>query len=485
MRRPRVSAPPPGKITGAAGLDPIGAKVEALLSRMSLEDKVMQMVQPAWGGAITGPTRGDDAGTAELVRRGIGSLLNVGNSSDVERLQKIATESSPLGIPLLIAHDVIYGDRTIGPVPLAMAGSFDPQVARQVARVAAVEARARGVALTFAPMLDVTSDPRWGRIVEGWGSSPHLAGVMGAANISGFHEGGLATTAKHFAGYGYSDGGIDYGAVHVSKARLENEILPPFERAVIEGVDAVMPAFNSLNGVPCTADGDLLNTKLRREWFGEDIITVSDYTAIMELIHHGVARDRKHAAELAALAGVDIDMESGIYAEHLADLVREGLVPERVVDDANRRILRLKHRLGLFERADVDPELEARVVLSPEHRSTMRVAAERSMVLLKNEPAVPGGAPLLPIPRTAWSASRSSGRWPTRATSSASGARWGARRRRSRSWTASGRGRAIASSPTPGAAAPTRRAERRCSRRRLRRRRTPTWWWRSSARPST
>jgi beta-glucosidase len=384
------------KLIGAPAPDVIEKKVEALLKKMTLEDKVMQMAQPAYGGAITGPTHGDDAVTRGLVRKGLGSLLNVGTSKDINLLQKIAREESPLGIPLLICHDVIYGDRTMGPVPLAMACSFDPQVSRMVAKVAGVEARARGAMLTFAPMLDVTYDHRWGRIVEGWGSSAYLSSVMGAANIAGFKEGGIATTAKHFAGYGFGDGGIDYNAVHVSKARLENEIFPPFQRAVGEGVDMVMPGFNSLNGIPCTANKWLIQDKLRGEWGGKDIVTVSDYTAIMELIRHGVAKDRKHAAELAVLAGVDIDMESGIYVEHLADLVREGRVPMQVIDDANRRILKLKYRLGLFANSKVDEEAEKKIVFSAEHKATMLRAAERSMVLLKNDP-LPGGEPLLPL----------------------------------------------------------------------------------------
>jgi beta-glucosidase len=387
------------KAIGVARVDPVEAKIDALISKMTLEEKVEQMSQVGWIGNATGPEQVAFNGSREeRVKKGLGSLLNVHDPKDVRRLQKIALEESRLKIPVLFGGDVITGDRTMGPQPTTLAASFDPEVVRSVCEVAGKEARARGTPWTFAPMLDVSFDPRWGRIVEAFGGDPYLVAQMGVASIRGFHDGGAATTMKHFAGYGMADGGVDYGAVHVSRQRLFDEILPPFKAAVEAGVDAVMPAFNSLNGTPSHANKDL--TKILRKDWRFDGVSISDWTGLHELIAHGVASDRAEAATLGAGATIDMDMASDVYAENLAKMVKAGAVSEKTVDAAVRRILRLKHKLGLFEQAS--PELGAyeKMILSPEHLGVVRRAAERSIALLKND-STSNGTPVLPIAASA------------------------------------------------------------------------------------
>jgi beta-glucosidase len=381
------------RVANIVAPSPIEAKIDALLATMTLEQKVAQMTQLGWAGNPTGPEGiGFNIDQEERIKGGVGSLLNVTNPRDIARLQALAMKESPQKTPLLIGFDVIYGTRTIGPVPIAMASSFDPAVARSVAKIAGTEARARGIAWTFAPMVDYCVDPRWGRIVESWGSAPHLIAAMGSANVKGFKDAGVASTMKHFAGYGMAQGGIDYGPAQISRAQLHNEVLPPFRAMVQAGVHAVMPSFNVLNGVPAHANKGLL--QLLDKW-GFKGVVISDWAGVHELVAHGVAKDRKQAALLGLRAGVHMDMASDVFAENAPSLVKQGKIAEKQIDEAVRRILRLKLELGLFDDAIPDVDAAEKIELSAEHKAVMRNAAERSMVLLKND--VAGDRPVLPL----------------------------------------------------------------------------------------
>ncbi|MBA3554233.1 MAG: glycosyl hydrolase, partial [Gemmatimonadales bacterium] len=323
--------------------------LDSVLARMTLEEKLGQLNQPGGPGSETGPAA--RAGTDADVRAGrIGSFLSVYGAAHTRELQRVAVEESRLGIPLLFAHDVIHGFRTIFPVPLAEAASWDPEAVERSARIAAVEAAAHGVHWTYAPMVDIARDPRWGRVVEGSGEDPYLGGVMAAARVRGFQGTDLAAdntllaTAKHFAAYGAAEGGRDYNTADVSLRTLYEIYLPPFKAAVDAGAGSVMAAFNEIAGVPMHAHRELIRDVLRGAW-GFDGVLVSDYTGIMELLRHGVAADSAAAGELALRAGVDVDMVSTIYLRHLAGLVRGGSVPESLVDEAARRVLRAKYLL--------------------------------------------------------------------------------------------------------------------------------------------
>ncbi|MGH7508263.1 MAG: beta-glucosidase BglX [Gemmatimonadales bacterium] len=372
--------------------------LDSLLSRMTLEEKLGQLNQPAGPGSDTGPAA--RAGTAAEIRAGrIGSFLGVHGAAHTRDLQRVAVEESRLRIPLLFAHDVIHGFRTIFPVPLAEAASWDPEAVERSARIAAVEATAHGVHWTYAPMVDIARDPRWGRVVEGSGEDPYLGGVMAAARVRGFQGVGpsrgweqvaaapntLLATAKHFAAYGAAEGGRDYNTADLSPRTLHEIYLPPFRSAVDAGAQSVMAAFNEIAGVPMHAHRHLLRDVLRDDW-GFDGVLVSDYTGIMELIRHGVAGDSAAAGALALRAGVDVDMVSTIYLNQLPRLVREGLVAESLVNQAARRVLRAKYSLGLF--ADPyrysDPARERARTLTPEHLAHAREMARKSIVLLKN-----------------------------------------------------------------------------------------------------
>ncbi|SMF45603.1 beta-glucosidase [Tistlia consotensis] len=373
------------------------AFLDDLLARMSLADKVGQLNHPNAEGA---PSMG--AGEAVLdietrIRRGEVGLLAAGFEPErLAELQRLAVEESPHGIPLLFTMDVIHGFRTVFPLPLALACSFDPELVRRTAEVAAREAAAAGVALNWAPMLDVSRDARWGRCAESPGEAPYLGSVLARAWVEGFQQGDLAqpatvmATAKHFAGYGLAEAGRDYNAVDASPYRLHNVVLPPFKAAVEAGVGAVMVGFHDLSGIPCTAHEELLQGVLRRLWGFEGLI-ISDYTAILELVHHGVAADEKEAAFLAFTAGVDIDLISEAYLRHLPALVAEGRIAEAAVDAACRRVLAAKLKLGLFEPGARVPTAEAAraAILTPAHRALAREAAVRSCVLLKNDGVLP------------------------------------------------------------------------------------------------
>ncbi|NLG61976.1 MAG: RagB/SusD family nutrient uptake outer membrane protein [Candidatus Cloacimonetes bacterium] len=318
--------------------------VDSILALMTLEEKLGQLNQPGGPGADTGPAQ--RAGSEEDVRAGrIGSFLGVHGAANTRSLQRIAVEESRLGIPLLFAYDVIHGFRTIFPVPLAEAASFDPEAVERASRIAAIEASADGITWTYAPMVDIARDPRWGRVVEGAGEDPYLGSVMAAARVRGFQGDDLSAdntilaTAKHFVAYGAAEGGRDYDAADVSERTLREIYLPPFHAAVEAGVGSVMAAFNEVAGTPMHAHDGLIDGLLREEW-GWDGILVSDYTGIMELLNHRVAADSAEAGALALRAGVDVDMISRIYLRHGAALVADGRVDEGIIDDAVRRVLR-------------------------------------------------------------------------------------------------------------------------------------------------
>ncbi len=371
--------------------------LENLLSRMSLADKIGQLNHPnVQSGTSTGA--GIAAGDIEdQIRRGeVGSLSAGLDPARLRELQRIAIEESPQKIPLVFTLDVIHGHRTIFPIPLGLACAWDPELVRRTARVAAIEAAACGVDIAWAPMLDVSRDARWGRCAESPGEDPFLGAAFAAAMVEGYQQDdpsrpdSVLATAKHFAGYGFAEGGRDYNAVEMGPYRLHNAVLPPFRAAVEAGVGAIMVGFHTLDGIPCTAHRELLRELLRSQW-GFEGVTVSDYTAILELVHHGVAADLKEAAYLAFTAGVDIDLVSTAYVRHLPELVAEGRVAEHDIDAACRRVLRAKQKLGLFEHPyrDLDEARRRAVILAPEHRRLAREAAARACVLLKNTGVLP------------------------------------------------------------------------------------------------
>ncbi len=375
-------------------------RVDALLKQMTLEEKVGQLVQYSAGNA-TGPAS-ERLSFQELIAKGqLGSLLNVTGAAETNALQRIAIERSRLKIPLLFGLDVIHGYRTIFPVPLALASTWNPQLVEQASRVAAQEASAEGIRWTFSPMVDIARDARWGRIVEGAGEDPYLGQIMAAAYVHGYqgsslsNHDSLAACAKHMVGYGAAGGGRDYNAADISERTLRQIYLPPFQSAVNAGVATVMSAFNPLNSIPASANPMTLTAILRHEW-GFSGFVVSDWNAVAELIAQGVANDPPTAAKKAILAGVDMDMESGQYRRSLVELVRTGKLPETAIDEAVRRVLRVKFALGLFEHPYV-PEAGsvAQPALDATHLELARSAAEQSLVLLRNEGF--HGAPLLPI----------------------------------------------------------------------------------------
>jgi len=367
--------------------------VDSLLAQMTLEEKLGQLAQ------YTGQwVRGRPEITAEhlaLVRQGrVGSFLNVYGAAYTREVQRIAVEESRLGIPLLFAHDVIHGFRTVFPVPLAQAASWDAETVRRAARVAAAEAAAHGIHWTFAPMVDIARDPRWGRVVEGAGEDPFLGATMAAALVRGFQGDrpdslAMLATAKHFVAYGAAQAGRDYNSVDLSERTLREVYLPPFQAAVRAGAWSVMAGFNAIAGIPMHAHRRLLRDVLRREW-GFGGILVSDYTAVMELQRHGVAGNEVEAGLLALTAGVDVDMVSGIFQQHLPALVRAGRVSEQLVNDAARRVLRAKAALGLFEDPYrySDPARERSQTLTEGHLAQARELAREAIVLLKNQDGV-------------------------------------------------------------------------------------------------
>ena len=352
-----------------------------LLSQMTLEEKIGQLNLMNVKGA----------GLELAITAGqVGGVLNAAGAVQTNKLQRLAIEQSRLHIPLLFGYDVIHGYRTIFPIPLGLASTFDPSAIETMARISAREASASGIRWTFSPMADIARDPRWGRIAEGAGEDPFLGSAMAAAYVRGYQgrdlsaQGSVAACAKHYVGYGAAEGGRDYNSADMSEGRLREVYLPPFKAAAEAGAASFMTAFNTLNDVPATANRFTLRQILKGEW-GFRGFVVSDWNAIGELVDHGVAADRRDTALKAIMAGVDMDMASGAYIEHLVDLVRSGAVPLPLVDDAVRRILRVKFALGLFEHPFADEQLEATALLTAENRRAAREIAQKSIVLLRNE----------------------------------------------------------------------------------------------------
>jgi beta-glucosidase len=378
-----------------SGSDEIEQKVENLLEQMTLDEKIGQLNQFTSQWEMTGPAprNVDSMYIYNMLKNGqLGSMLNVTGVEAARKVQRWAVDSSRLGIPLILGYDVIHGYKTMFPIPLAEAASWEPELAKLSARVAATEASAAGVHWTFAPMVDISRDARWGRIMEGAGEDPYLGSKMAYARVKGFQGDDLsaantiAACAKHFAAYGFAEAGRDYNTVVMGEERLQNVVLPPFKAALEADVATFMNAFNTLNGIPATASSRLQRNILKDEW-NFDGFVVSDWNSIGELITHGVAANKKEAAKLAIEAGSDMDMEGRVYIEALKGLVEEGSVDEALIDEAVRRILRVKFRLGLFD----DPykylntEREINEILSEEHLATAREVAKKSIVLLKNQ----------------------------------------------------------------------------------------------------
>jgi beta-glucosidase len=359
---------------------------------MTLDEKVGQLVQRAGGRSKALNSRLDDT-ELERVRAGlVGSYLHVAGAEPLGRLQKVAVEESRLGVPLLFAMDVVHGYRTIFPVPLALAATWAPEAQERAARVAADEATSAGLHWTFAPMIDIARDPRWGRIVEGAGEDPYLGARMAVAAVNGFQggnvlrPGSLMATAKHFGAYGAAIGGRDYNTADLSERSLQEIYLPPFYAAARAGSGSFMVAFNDIAGVPTTSNRELLRGQLRERW-GWQGLMVSDWGSIGELLNHGVAATRAEAGLLALDASVDMDMVGGVYADDLKGAIASDPVRLKLLDEAVLRILRVKEQLGLFDRPMQyhDVAREARELLSKEHREAARAIARQSIVLLKND----------------------------------------------------------------------------------------------------
>lgn len=399
---PALSAAPVSAADARTGIyDPaLDARVETLLDQMTLEEKVGQLVQYS-AGQPTGPETGR-TDYADMIAKGqIGALFNMSTARETNRYQRIAVEKSRLKIPLVFGLDVIHGFRTVFPVPLALASTWDPSLVEQTARVAAREASATGIRWTFSPMVDIARDARWGRMTEGAGEDPFLGSEMAAAYVRGYQgtrldaPDSIAACAKHFVGYGAAEGGRDYNTTEISEHTLRQIYLPPFHAAVDAGAATIMSAFNSLNGVPASANAFTLRQVLRREWGFRGVVD-SDWESVRELIQHGIANDRATAALKGFLAGVDMDMASSVYHDHLGSLVSSGQVPRERIDESVRNVLRLKLSLGLFESPYADEAREADAMLQPQSVSLAQKAAERSFVLLKNS-AGPNNAPILPL----------------------------------------------------------------------------------------
>ena len=361
-------------------------RVEALLQQMTLQEKIGQLNQLSVGGF--------DQNAAGMMRAGmVGSILNECNPKVLNRYQKVAVEESRLGIPLIISRDVIHGFKTIFPIPLGLAATFDPELVEKGARVAAVEATANGIRWTFSPMLDIARDPRWGRIAEGSGEDTYLDAVMGVAMVKGYQgeaidQTSMAACVKHFVAYGAAEGGRDYNSTGITERTLRNVYLPPFEACVKAGAMTLMTSFNDNDGIPSTGNGFLVNDVLRGEW-GFDGFVVSDWASIYEMVNHGFAEDNKRAGELAINAGVDMDMMSYAYISHLEELIGEGKVSMETVDNAVRNVLRIKFRLGLFENPYIDEQRAEEALHSPEALEAARVSAVESAVLLTNDGVLP------------------------------------------------------------------------------------------------
>ncbi len=362
----------------------IESKVTSLLSKMTLEEKIGQMTQ-------IDPIAMSADQINKAVRNGnYGSFLNVSGVEKINALQKLAMEESRLKIPLIIGRDVIHGYRTIFPIPLAMASTWNPEIVKKAFRISSIEASSQGIKWTFAPMIDITWDPRWGRIAEGCGEDPYLASAFAKAMVEGIQGEQLtdpkavAACAKHFVGYGFAEGGRDYNTTYISEPMLRNVVLKPFKAAKDAGALTFMSAFNDLNGVPTSGNEFTLRQVLRKEWKYDGMV-VSDWGSIAEMISHGYCADEKEAALKAITAGVDMEMSGTTYLKNLKTLINEGKVDLAMIDEAVKNILTLKFKLGLFENPYVNPEAEKQM-LSPEFLDHARIVARQSTVMLKNDP---------------------------------------------------------------------------------------------------
>jgi len=379
----------------------IEARIDSLLQLMTLEEKIGQLNQYAVGAELTGPGKKslkDSVRYNRLLSGQVGAVLNLLGATETRKLQKQVVENSRMGIPLLFGYDVVHGYKTIFPIPLGETASWDLDIIQQTASIAAKEAAAAGIHWTFAPMVDISRDARWGRVMEGAGEDPYLGAQIAKARVKGFQGSNLAlpTTiaacAKHLAGYGFVESGKDYNSVYIGKSTLLNTVLPPFKAATNAGVATVMNAFNDIEGVPSTANHYLLNNLLKHNWQFDGFV-VSDWNSVGELVAHGTAKDKRQAAAQAINAGTDMDMEADAYIENLNILVESGSVEESTIDEAVRRVLRLKFRLGLFNNPYryCNTDRENNTLLSEENLAVARDVARKSIVLLKNE----GG--LLPL----------------------------------------------------------------------------------------
>ena len=398
--RPVEQAPVAGAPVAQTLVNPATEKkIDALVAQMTIEEKIGQLNQYSSPFDVTGPppTQGAQAEAYQQVRSGqVGSMLNVNGAAATRQAQQLAVENSRLKIPMLFGYDVIHGYKTIFPVPLAEAASWDPAAVERSARVSATEAAAAGLHWTFAPMVDVARDARWGRIMEGSGEDPFLGARMAAARVRGFQGQDLAAVdtiaacAKHYAAYGFGESGRDYNTVDISEHTLRNVVLPPFKAAAESGAATFMNSFNEIGGIPATANAHLQRDILKGEW-GFQGFVVSDWGSIAEMVPHGFAEDLAQAGRLAITAGSDMDMEGRSYVRHLAALVKAGTVDVKLVDDAVRRVLRVKFALGLFDDPYrySDAAREQAATLTPANLAAARDVARRSIVLLKNDGLLP------------------------------------------------------------------------------------------------
>lgn len=370
----------------------IEKKIDDLLKQMTLEEKMGQMNQYSHQRELTGPARAQRNEMEDIKNGLVGSILNATGAETTRELQKLAVENSRLHIPLIFGLDVIHGYKTIFPVPLGEAASWDLDAIENSARIAAIEASSAGVHWTFAPMVDIARDARWGRVMEGAGEDPYYGSLVAAARVKGFqgsdlkNQTSIVACAKHFSGYSAAEGGRDYNTVDMSYRVLNEIYLPPFKAAVDAGVGTFMNSFNELDGVPATGNTYLVKETLKDKWRFRGFV-VSDWNSIGEMIIHGVARDTAEAAMLAVNAQNDMDMETQAYRSHLVELVKQGKIKESQLDEAVRRVLRIKYKLGLFDNPykNCDAALEQKTLLAPEHLTAAREAAKKSIVLLKNQ----------------------------------------------------------------------------------------------------
>jgi beta-glucosidase len=394
------SKPEPSQTATVLGDPATEKKIDELIRKMSLEEKVGQLVQYS-AGQPTGPGTGRTDYEDMIAKGQIGALFNIVTAREANKFQHIAMEKSRLHIPILFGLDVIHGFRTEFPIPLGLASTWDPDLVQRAARVAARESSATGIRMTFSPMVDISRDARWGRMTESAGEDPFLSSAMARAYVRGYQgerldaPDSIAACTKHFVGYGAAEAGRDYNSTEISEHTLREYYLPPFRAAVDAGSASIMSAFNSLNGVPASANPFTLTQILHNEWGFRGFVD-SDWTSIAELIPHGIANDPATAARKAILAGVDMDMASSFYHDTTVNSVRSGQVPVQRIDDAVRRVLRVKFALGLFDHPYVDESKEAGAMLQPESITLARTAAERSIVLLKNS-ATTGATPVLPL----------------------------------------------------------------------------------------